>query len=149
MTSRSVADDGSLAAAPGRVPVVRLAEAGLEALRCRDDILQAMFWLRGEGFGSDTDAVGLARLISVDAGLVREQLVALEHQGSVDRTGDRYRLSATGLLEGGRRFSDEFSDLQLTAHGECAPDCPHCEGVERGEGCTHCVTTLDAQVWAR
>ncbi len=109
-----------------------------------------MYWLRGEGFGSDADAPGLARLIDVDTAMVGDQLTILEGQGSVERTGDRYRLSAAGLREGGRRFADEFSDLQLTAHGECAPDCPHCEGIERGDGCTHCVTSLDSgQAWAQ
>ena len=109
-----------------------------------------MYWLRGEGFGSDADAAGLARLIDVAVATVAEELTLLEAQGSVERADDRYRLSAAGLREGGRRFADEFADLQLTAHGECAPDCPHCEGIERGDGCSHCVTGLDSgQTWAQ
>ncbi len=136
--------------AEGRAKAAAPADAAIESLRCRDDILQAMYWLLGEGFGTDTDAAGLARLIGIDAALVRDQLAVLEDQGSVDRADERYRLSATGQREGGRRFADEFADLQLTAHGECAPDCPHCEALERGDGCTHCVTGLTPdQAWVQ
>jgi hypothetical protein len=113
---------------------------GLAALRCRDDILQAMFWMRGEGFGETTDAGGLSRLISAEEGLVAAQLEVLAADGHLERSGDRYRLSPSGQHEGGRRFADEFAGLQLTAHGECPPDCPHCEGIAR-DGCTHCATT--------
>jgi len=112
----------------------------LTALRCRDDILQAMFWMRGEGFGEDTDAAALSRLISADVALIADQLAVLVTDGHLEPVGERYRLSATGQQEGGRRFADEFAGLQLTAHGECPPDCPHCEGIAR-DGCTHCATT--------
>lgn len=113
--------------------------AGLAALRCRDDILQAMFWLRGEGFGSATDHESLARFLSVDAALVRDQLVVLTRDGLLEQEDGRFLLSEVGVHEGGRRFADEFADLQLTAHGECAPDCPHCEGIDRSS-CSHCGT---------
>ncbi len=120
--------------------VAPLASDGLEALRCRDDILQAMFWMLGEGFGEDSDTQGLARLISADAVLVAEQIAVLVADGQLEPVGARFRLSAVGQHEGGRRFADEFAGLQLTAHGECPPDCPHCEGIAR-DGCTHCATT--------
>lgn len=116
------------------------AEEGLAALRCRDDILQAMFWMRGEGFGEATDARGLSRLISAEEGIVAAQLEVLAADGHLERDGDCYRLSLSGRHEGGRRFADEFAGLQLTAHGECPPDCPHCEGIAR-DGCSHCAAT--------
>jgi len=112
----------------------------LAVLRCRDDILQAMFWMRGEGFGEETDAAALSRLISADVDLITDQLAALVTDGHLEPVGESYRLSVTGQQEGGRRFADEFAGLQLTAHGECPPDCPHCEGIAR-DGCTHCATT--------
>ncbi|MDQ3448625.1 MAG: hypothetical protein M3432_05550 [Chloroflexota bacterium] len=128
---------------PLEVPLARVASRagdGLDALRCRDDILQAMFWMRGEGFGEATDARGLSRLISADEDFVAAQLEVLAGDGHLEPDGDRYRLSPSGQHEGGRRFADEFAGLQLTAHGECPPDCPHCEGIAR-DGCTHCATT--------
>lgn len=108
------------------------------ALRCRDDILQAMYWMRGEGFGEEADARSLSSFLVVDEELLREQLAVLAGEGYLEESAGRYRLSEFGVKEGGRRFADEFAGLQSTAHGECAPDCPHCQGVPR-DRCVHCA----------
>ena len=110
----------------------------VSALRCRDDILQAMYWMRGEGFGEEADAGMLQSFLVVDEALLREQLEILVEEGYLEETGGRYRLSALGVKEGGRRFADEFSDLQHMAHGDCGPDCPHCKGIPR-DACVHCA----------
>ncbi len=110
----------------------------MAALRCRDDILQAMYWLRGEGFGEDADARSLASFLVLDEDLIREQLAVLAEDGYLEESGGRYRLSEVGVREGGRRFADEFADLQKTSHGECGPDCPVCKGVPR-DACVHCA----------
>ncbi len=107
------------------------------ALRCRDDILQAMYWMRGEGFGEEADAESLVSFLIVDETLLREQLAILVEEGYMEESGGRYRLSELGVKEGGRRFADEFAGLQSTAHGQCGPDCPHCQGVPR-DNCVHC-----------
>jgi hypothetical protein len=103
---------------PLEVPLALVASRagdGLDALRCRDDILQAMFWMRGEGFGEATDARGLSRLISADEDFVAAQLEVLAGDGHLEPDGDRYRLSPSGQHEGGRRFADEFAGSP--AHG--------------------------------
>jgi hypothetical protein len=110
----------------------------MTALRCRDDILQAMYWMRGEGFGEETDAQMLQSFLVVDEDLLREQLAILVEEDYLEESSGRYRLSALGVKEGGRRFADEFADLQHTAHGDCGPDCPHCQGVPR-DSCVHCA----------
>ena len=110
----------------------------MAALRCRDDILQAMYWMRGEGFGEETDGQMLQSLLVVDEDLLREQLEVLSEEGYLDESGGRYRLSELGIKEGGRRFADEFSGLQSTAHGDCGPECPTCKGVPR-DVCAHCA----------
>lgn len=110
----------------------------VEALRCRDDILQAMYWMRGEGFGEDADVNSLVSFLALDEGLLREQLGILVEEGYLEESGGRYRLSELGAKEGGRRFADEFSGLQETAHGECGPECPHCQGIAR-DACVHCA----------
>ena len=110
----------------------------VSALRCRDDILQAMYWMRGEGFGEEADAASLTSFLSLDEALLREQLDVLAEEGYLEESGGSYRLSELGVKEGGRRFADEFSGLQETAHGECAPGCPHCAGVPR-DACVHCA----------
>ncbi|CAA9433412.1 MAG: hypothetical protein AVDCRST_MAG37-768 [uncultured Rubrobacteraceae bacterium] len=110
----------------------------LSALRCRDDILQAMYWMRGEGFGEETDGQMLQSFLVVDEDLLREQLAVLVEDGYLEESGGRYRLSELGIKEGGRRFADEFSGLQSTAHGDCGPECPTCKGVPR-DACLHCA----------
>jgi hypothetical protein len=114
----------------------------LEALRCRDDVLQAMYWMRGEGFGETHTVSSLAGFLVVDEAFLRRQLAVLVEDGLLALTGGTYSLSGDGVREGGRRFHDEFSDLQKTAHGECGPDCPYCKGI-RGEDCPHCQVAAD------
>lgn len=110
----------------------------MAALRCRDDILQAMYWMRGEGFGEETDGQMLQSFLVVDEDLLQEQLGILAEEGYLEESRGRYRLSELGIKEGGRRFADEFSGLQSTAHGDCGPECPTCKGVPR-DSCAHCA----------
>lgn len=110
----------------------------IEALRCRDDILQSMYWMRGEGFAAEADVRTLTTFMAEDAAMLREQLAILVADGYLEETDGRYRLSELGSREGGRRFADEMTDLQKTAHGECGPDCPVCAGLSR-DSCPHCA----------
>ncbi len=110
----------------------------MAALRCRDDILQAMYWMRGEGFGEETDAGMLQSFLVVDEALLQEQLAVLVEEDYLEESGGRYRLSELGVKEGGRRFADEFAGLQSAAHGDCGPECPTCKGVPR-DSCAHCA----------
>lgn len=113
----------------------------IEALRCRDDILQAMYWMRGEGLGEEADSGTLSSFLAVDEELLKEQIEILAEEGFLEESEGRYRLSELGSKEGGRRFADEFSGLQNSAHGDCGPDCPHCRGVSR-DSCVHCADDL-------
>ncbi len=110
----------------------------IEALRCRDDILQSMYWMRGEGFAEDADVQTLITFMSEDAAMLEEQLTILVADGYLEESDGRYRLSDSGSKEGGRRFADEMTDLQKVAHGECGPDCPVCAGLSR-DSCPHCA----------
>lgn len=110
----------------------------VEALRCRDDILQSMYWMRGEGFGDDTDLNGLMSFLNVDEAMLQSQVAVLVEEGCLEESDGRFRLTEHGAREGGWRFHDEIADLQKTAHGECGPDCPYCKGI-RGEDCPHCA----------
>lgn len=110
----------------------------MTALQCRDDTLQVMYWMRGEGLGEEVNEVQLSSFLAVERDFLREQLGILVDQGFVAESAGGYSLTEHGLREGGRRFHDEFNDLQKTAHGECGPDCPYCQGI-RGEDCPHCA----------
>ncbi|MCV0403710.1 MAG: hypothetical protein K5924_08360 [Chloroflexi bacterium] len=125
------------------------AAEALVALQCRDDILQALYWLRGEDPAGDATEKKLQLLLVVDARIVHDELATLIGDGLVERAGDRLRLTDTGVREGGRRFADEFGALTRSAHGDCPPNCPHCADLPR-DACDHCLGgDPDGASWAR
>ncbi|HVE45344.1 MAG TPA: hypothetical protein VNA57_01170 [Acidimicrobiales bacterium] len=95
----------------------------LAAMFYRSEILQVMFWLRGEGFGDQIDAKILERFLGVEAEIGAQYLDLLVTEGYVDRVGDRYGLSEAGVQEGGLEFASTFADLTRPTHGECSADC--------------------------
>jgi hydrogenase maturation protease len=112
----------------------------VDGLRRRDEILQIMFWLYGEGLGSDVSAADILRFVD-DATAVHTTLPQLVEEGFAEvlpgATSVRYRLTGLGMREGRRRFLDEFEPyLARHAHGECGSancDChrggAECRGV--------------------
>ena len=103
-----------------------------------DEILQILFWLRGEGLAPDADPAYLARLTGLEEPRVERLIARLGSQGLVrESTLGRYALTDAGAREGGRRFADEFSELTRAGHGECHD--PDCECRESGnvEDCRH------------
>jgi len=93
-------------------------------LKRRDEILQIVFWLHGEGFGPDVSVADIVRFADDEIG-VRTTLGQLVEEGYLEAVADpeaspRYRLTAPGVQEGRRRFLDEFEPyLARHAHGEC------------------------------
>lgn len=98
-----------------------------DGIRRRDDILQVLYWMRGEGLGEAVAPDGLVRFLgeAVDRDTVAQDLAVLATSGLVEEKGDgSYALTSQGALEGGRRFADEFEGLTGQAHGECNdPEC--------------------------
>src|SRR5205807_278476 len=95
----------------------------LRALYWRDEILQVMFWLRGEGFGDHADAPLIERFLGVDANIGIGYLDRLVEEGYLIRDAAHYRLTEQGIEQGGRIFSEEFAEFMRPTHGECGPDC--------------------------
>jgi hypothetical protein len=95
----------------------------LEALRVRDEVLQAMYWMRAEGLAEATSAAELARFIGVPAQTLAPFLERFAADGYLEAAGDRFRLTARGEETGKRTFAEEFADLTRPAHGECDADC--------------------------
>lgn len=90
----------------------------------RDEILQLLFWMRGEGMGDSHHAGALAKLLSLDVTVLRPHLDAMASDGYLVAAGDGFALSGSGVAEGGRRFKEEFETLISQGHGECNdPDC--------------------------
>jgi hypothetical protein len=96
----------------------------LRAMYWREEILQVMFWIEGEGFGEAIDPSTLQRFLGVDAAVGLAYLDRLVDDGYLTRTGDNlYRLTDQGKFQGGRIFTNEFADLMGPTHGECGPSC--------------------------
>ena len=108
-------------------------------LAAQDEILQVLFWLRGERLAQDASAAELVRFVSLPLTEVAQVLRRLSTVGLVTASVKtsvegaveaRYRLSEDGVREGGRRFADEFAALTRPGHGECGD--PNCECQRTG-----------------
>jgi hypothetical protein len=107
----------------------------LRTLYWRSEILQVMYWLRGEGLGETVDPEIIERFLGVDAAIGVTYLDRLVDDGYLERDGDRYLLSPRGVAEGGEEFAASFADLTKPAHGECSADCWCHASVEEAEAC--------------
>ncbi len=107
----------------------------LRALYWRSEILQVMYWLRGEGLGDVVDASLLERFLGVDAAVGVGYLDQLVTDGYLDRAPGGYVLSESGLAEGRTEFALSFADLTRPAHGECSADCWCHNSVEEAIAC--------------
>ncbi len=110
-------------------------------LEVQDEILQVMYWLRGEKLADDVSARDLERFVGASELQLDGTLERLELLGLVSRMAEggtlRYMLTEEGSREGGRRFADEFKDLTKPGHGECGdPDC-ECQQTGNIEDCRH------------
>lgn len=98
----------------------------LEGLYWRGEILQAMFWMRGERLATSIDPLELAMFLAAEPATVHRHLRRLAEEGYVSvaaGTFARYELTDLGAREGGRGFADEFEGLTKSGHGECGPGC--------------------------
>lgn len=107
----------------------------LRALYWRSEILQVMYWLRGEGLGDVVDAALIERFLGVDAAVGVTYLQRLVAEGYLERAGDGFALSPRGLQEGAEEFAASFAELTRPAHGECSADCWCHVSVEEAEAC--------------
>jgi len=116
----------------------------VEALFWREEILQVLYWMEGEGIAA---AVPFSRLLSllnttpdsllfhlqknIEAGYLRTESDVLNESSTIS-------LTAAGKKEAGGIFRNAFEGMQKGGHGECGPDCEFCyvEG-EKLEDCVH------------
>ncbi len=108
---------------------------GLRNLYWRSEILQVMYWLRGEGLGEVVDAALMERFLGVDAAVGVTYLDRLVDEGYLEPASGGYRLSAQGLEEGAREFALSFAELTRPSHGDCSADCWCRTSVEEAEAC--------------
>jgi hypothetical protein len=107
----------------------------LEVLRIRDEVLQAMYWMRAEGLADSPAAAELARFLAVPAGTLAPYLERFAADGHLERAGEGWALTPTGVETGKRTFAEEFADLTRPTHGECDEDCWCHESPEEAARC--------------
>lgn len=102
----------------------------VDRLRRRDEMLQVLFWLEGEGFAGEMTPTRVSRFLGWSVEETRAGLDDLVEDGfasRADEEGAGWRLTDAGRQEGGRRFVAEFASiLSRDTHkgGECHdPDC--------------------------
>lgn len=96
----------------------------LEVLRVRDEVLQAMYWMRSEGLIEAPTVPELARFLAVDHLMLAPFLERFERDGYLNgRPNGTWELTESGEEAGKRSFADEFADLTRPTHGECDEDC--------------------------
>jgi hypothetical protein len=108
----------------------------LRALYWREEILQVMYWIEGEGFGDHVGCNELERFLGLDAKLAVGYLERLSEDGYLERSvPDHYILTDKGRSDGARAFADEFAELTRPGHGECGPECWCHASVDEAEAC--------------
>jgi hypothetical protein len=95
----------------------------LDELGRRDEILELLFWMKGQNFADSLSVPDLERFLSHPADQISASLEKLAALGAVEREGESYRLTAEGLPEARRRFVDDFRDMLADGHGECNFSC--------------------------
>jgi len=95
----------------------------LEGLRIRDEVLQAMYWMRSEGIDDSPSAAVLARFLAVPSETLAPYLERFVRDGYLEASGGGFRMTALGEQSGKRTFAEEFADMTKPGHGECDDDC--------------------------
>ena len=109
-------------------------------LAARDEILEVMYWLRGESIEQEVGPNDLAKWIGLQATEIEPIMTQLLGAGLVERVVvdcgleegvARFRLTPAGTQEGSRRFADDFADFTKPGHFEHSDPACDCEDVSR------------------
>jgi len=103
----------------------------------RDELLELLYWLEGEGIPGAATLGGMARFLARPESEVAEVLAQLVTRQDVETAGDaEFRLTATGRREAARRFAEEFAGMTGQGHGECTD--PTCDCHTNPAGAAEC-----------
>lgn len=129
--------------------MAEIEKSALRALFWKDEILQILYWMNGEGFGAEVPFVQVLSLLSTNEANLLYHVDKLVKEGvllansSTISNGTLIQLSDDMKKEAGRKFSEAFQGYQKAGHGECGPDCEFCYGTDgqKLENCVHnCAT---------
>ena len=119
-------------------------QKALDVLFWREEILQVLYWMDGEGLAQSVPFSRLLVLLNtsvenllfhlqknIEAGYLSTEDNELTEKSSV-------QLTDAGKKEAGSIFRNAFEGMQNAGHGECGPDCEFCyqDGVKT-EDCVH------------
>ena len=93
--------------------------SAVTALARRDEVLELLFWMKGQNFADALSAADLARFLTYSEEEIAGALISLERAGAVRREGPLFALTDDGLPEARRRFVDDFREMLAEGHGEC------------------------------
>ena len=106
-------------------------------IRLRDEILELLYWLEGEGFHAHATVDGMMRFLAFPLAEVRSTVEHLIINADISPSPDgTFRLTEAGRREAGRRFADDFAPLLRQGHGECND--PACECHENPDAAAEC-----------
>jgi len=119
-------------------PIDLVFSSELPSIFWQDEILQVMYWMRGEGFGEKITVAELKKFLDAADEILVANLSELAKKNLVNfDVSDFYQLTETGVKEGGRRFADEFDGMLKPGHYECNdPDCD-CNDPDSDAQCKH------------
>lgn len=91
----------------------------------RDEVLEATYWMLGEGIEEAVAPGDLGGFLAADEDDVARTFADLEEAGYVRETARGYVFTERGETEASRRFADSFADIQGfdTSHTDCGADC--------------------------
>ena len=98
----------------------------LEVLKVREEVLQAMYWMRAEGLAEEPSARDLSSFLAMPVDTLTAYIDRFVGEGHLEPAGSGFKLTETGSEAGKRSFADEFSDMTNSGHGECGADCTFC-----------------------
>ncbi len=119
-------------------------KSALRSLFWKDEILQVLYWMQGEGLGEQVSMVQILSLLNTNEDNLRFHLKKLSVDGVLIASDPQIaddtliRLSPKMYKEAGKRFSSAFQGYQKTGHGECGPDCEFCYDAD-GQKLDNCV----------
>jgi hypothetical protein len=110
----------------------------IDNLKSRDEILQVMYWMTGEGLGDEFSVNDLRKFLQSEQTVLARDLELMVSSGLLASREDKFALTEQGKAEGGRRFADEFESMIKPGHFECdEPDCDCHDPEAAGEACKH------------
>lgn len=123
----------------------KIEKSALRSLFWKDEILQIMYWMNGEGLGSSVPASQILALLNTSEDNLLYHLEKMSKEGVLSVKGtpidrnSKFSLSSSAKKVAGQRFAEAFQGFQKAGHGECGPDCEFCYGPNgtKLENCVH------------